>query len=646
MASVSIQFTSNNITYRDGDSLIVSFNGPFANVDTFTGYLEETTPIQTDNDYLITNVRWSKDFQTWSPWILLSRNPNGTKNFPNIEFDSGINIYLEIKFIRVSVPAPPTPNALSINSITLDFDTVVPESEYTPPTSSICPTGDYYKAIRIDCEDGTLFRIYDLLAPAIQLNRELALTVSEMFGHQVCYFKTAADERSKDFILKEYSLYNVSDIKNIRILVPDNEFPDNKIMFTPFDMDFESPFEVHIVKEDFERAFGYCVRPEERDYLYFPLENRIYRVESPYLYKDFMRDGVYYKVSLVKWQDTSNVLQIGATGASAAIIIDELQQTFDIFEDEIQKEYDQITKPAQYNTINIGKWDFVRSEINENLDIAKHDINNYFTIVAKYAYDLNSIDYNDLAIRYKSVVDIPQDKDRVYTFWFRSNRQVFENTPLGPTAVNIDPNGMLYDTIIDGTGGGTSGIQINLQYNDTDNDNIYVTKGFEVKVNNTSYDFNQNYLEPWPGNNNFPNLLVDAAQYNQNKLVDSRKWFAVVLNLSNEYQTMNLNVWEMQFDASKPAYVQQTTQLKLIFGQTLEFTKQDIKPNAYYELKGAPIQLTNIRLLTELINEENQPLMLNRYTVRDNQYAKMIDNALPPLVMTRGGMHSPNNLPY
>ena len=102
-------------------------------------------------------------------------------------------------------------------------------------------------------------------------------------------------------------------------------------------------------------------------YLYFPLENRIYRVESPYLYKDFMRDGVYYKVNLVKWQDTSNVLQIGATGASAAIIVDELQQTFDIFEDEIQKEYEQITKPQQYNTINVGKWDFVRSEINENL---------------------------------------------------------------------------------------------------------------------------------------------------------------------------------------------------------------------------------------------------------------------------------------
>ena len=133
-------------------------------------------------------------------------------------------------------------------------------------------------------------------------------------------------------------------------------------------------------------------------------------------------------------------------------------------------------------------------------------------------------------------------------------------------------------------------------------------------------------------------ITLDGAlpgSADQNLLVDSRKWFAVVLNISNEYQTLNLNIWEMQFDATKPAYVQQTTQLKLIFGETKSFNKQAIKSNSFYELKGSPIQLTNIRLLTELINEENQPLMLNRYTVRDNQYARMIDNALPPLQMTR-----------
>ena len=641
MANVSINFTSNNITYRDGDSLIVSFDGPFTSVDQFNSYTETTSPVQTDNDYLITNVRWSKDAQTWSPWILVTKNPNGTKNFPNIEFDAGSSINLEFKYIRVSQPEPPTPNPITLDNITLEFSTKASsESDYIEPPAKICPSGDYYKGIRIDCEDGQLFRVYDLMGPAIQLNRELALTVSEMFGWNVCYFKVAADGRTKDVILKEYSLYNVSDIKNIRVVVPDNQFPDNKIMFTPFDMNFEEGFEVHIVKEDFERAFGYCIRPEERDYLFFPIENRLYKVEEPYLYKDFMRDGVYYKLNLVKWQDSQNIINTGTeVDEQAATVIEDITQSFDIFNDEKEKEFTQITKPLQYNTINLGPYDFVRSEMNEKLAIDKHDINNYFTIVAKYAYNLNSIDYNDLAIRYKTEVDVKENEDRVYMFWMRANRQVFENPKLGPEVVNEYPvgssyHGLLYDTIFDGTGGGTSGIQINLQYGDTNGDKAYVTKGFEVVVNGESKQFNTNYLQPWP-NQSFPNLLIDAKQYDQTQLVDSRKWFAFVLNVSNEYQTMNLNVWEMQFDATKPAYVQQTTQLKLIFGETKEMDKQSINPGAFYELKGWPGQITNVRLLTELINEENQPLMLNRYTVRDNQYAKMIDNALPPLKMTR-----------
>ena len=244
-----------------------------------------------------------------------------------------------------------------------------------------------------------------------------------------------------------------------------------------------------------------------------------------------------------------------------------------------------------------------------------------------------------LAVRYKTEVNVPVDQDRVYTFWFRTNRNVFKNNEIGPLLINEYPLGSLnegfgYDTILDGTGGGTAGIKMNLQYGDTNGDNIYVTKGFEVLVNGTSYVFNENYLEPWP-NNTFPNLVQDAKQLQNTRVVDSRKWYAGVLNVSNEHQTINLNIWEMQFDASKPAYVQQTTQLKLIFGETKEFTKQEIKPGAFYELHGSPLEITNIRLLTELINEENQPLMLNRYTVRDNQYARMIDNALPPLNMTR-----------
>jgi hypothetical protein len=194
--------------------------------------------------------------------------------------------------------------------------------------------------------------------------------------------------------------------------------------------------------------------------------------------------------------------------------------------------------------------------------------------------------------------------------------------------------------VLDPITGATSqdkGIQINLQYNDTNGNKAYVTKGIDVKINGNDYTFNTNSLEPWP-NQEFPNLTTDATQI-QGKYRDvGRKWFAMVLNISNQHQSINCNIWEMKFDASKPVYVQQTTELELVFSQTLPFTRQAIQPNVYYELVGAPVETTNIRLLNKLINEENQPLMLNRYTVRDNQYAIMIDNALPPLNMGREGV--------
>jgi hypothetical protein len=204
---------------------------------------------------------------------------------------------------------------------------------------------------------------------------------------------------------------------------------------------------------------------------------------------------------------------------------------------------------------------------------------------------------------------------------------------------------MLYDTLLNGVSHGEfdqvtgatapdKGISIDLQYNDTNGDKAFVTKGINVKINGQSYTFDTNSLEPWP-NQTFPNLVVDTTNIQGKYRESSRKWFAMVLNVSNQHQSINCNIWEMVFDASKPSYIQQTTQLKLVFSQTLSFTRQSIQPNKYYELVGSPVELTNVRLLNQLINEENQPLMLNRYTVRDNQYAIMIDNALPPLNMGR-----------
>ena len=63
-----------------------------------------------------------------------------------------------------------------------------------------------------------------------------------------------------------------------------------------------------------------------------------------YLFKDFMRHGTYYKVTLFKWQDKENVMR--EPGSTAATLTDELTENFDdLFKAEDEKEFTQI-KPT------------------------------------------------------------------------------------------------------------------------------------------------------------------------------------------------------------------------------------------------------------------------------------------------------------
>jgi hypothetical protein len=135
---------------------------------------------------------------------------------------------------------------------------------------------------------------YDI-SRAAQAYKQLSAVVSNMFGFCVKYFKTEADQRSRDFIFKEYSLFNVIQSSDTKIMVPDNELPTRAIQFNPMMMDYPVQFEVHIVKSEFEKAFGIGSRPEMRDYLYFEqFLHKMYEVDSVAESDDYMHQGSYW----------------------------------------------------------------------------------------------------------------------------------------------------------------------------------------------------------------------------------------------------------------------------------------------------------------------------------------------------------------
>jgi hypothetical protein len=390
-------------------------------------------------------------------------------------------------------------------------------------------------------------------------------------------------------------LYTVNDVKDIKILLPDNNIPDNAINFLPYDMDFGESLEVHIVREHFHRAFGDDNLPEQKDYIYFPLLDRIFEVHSCYLFRDFMADQVYYKLSLYKWQDKLNVMR---DNPEIDQYVDSIHVSLDeALDEEIQKEYIEITKPQHYQTIAIGGYDHIRSHINEKLIIETKDLTNYFTVVGKYLYDMTKgMAWQDIAVQYKQLVNRGDNDNTSFTMWFK------------PQHLSTSTN--QYDTLIDGFNSSENkGIQINLDYTGQS------ASGITVKSNAHILKFEKN----------FPTL-------------SNNDWYGLCVNHMNEFGQIAVYIWKMGYDSTMPPRGQQkTTNLQLMYSEVIDINyKEAIDPtNTPYILRAGTIYQTNIRVWKESIEEEKQPIMLNQYVVKDNDFGLIVDNAVPPIKLVR-----------
>jgi hypothetical protein len=611
----TLNITANNITYKSGDTLLVSFSEPFLYVKSIDSIEFDLVPLDTLENGHDIQIRWSYDTKqldrasgkphiTWSSWIDFKKdgiNTNHSSIYDDILKNDSFD--LQLRFIRRG----PETGARRIESFVIEIThkegPELPErAKDLFPTQSACKasscvTPNFNSGVSLNCNSDTLFRPYDVMGPGIQLWKDLSCAVSEMFGHCVRYFKTQAKIESADTILKEYSLYEVTDVKDIKILVPDNTLPDNAIKFMPYDMDFGDGIEVHIVKEHFERAFGYDDLPEQKDYLYFPLIDRMFEVHSAYLFRDFMAAEAYYKVMLYKWQDKANVMR---ENPEIAKYVDDLTENFDeILQPEIDKEFLDITKPQQYETVAVGGFDKVRSSINTKLKIEIKDLTNYFTVVGKYFYDMKmDMAWNDLAVKYKCTVNRKVDENTAFTMWFKTTKTTFKKSP------------NTYDVLLEGYNDETNkGYRFTLNYEPGATADSAIAKSITVKINEEIVTYQIPQLNP-------------------------EKWYGLVINHLNEYSQVAVYIWEMKYNPNQPQQ-SKTTDLKLIFSKSSEITPSEVISGGTFQLNAGTVGITNVRVMSELIEEEKQALFLNQFVVRESRYGLIIDNAIPPLRMIK-----------
>ena len=136
--------------------------------------------------------------------------------------------------------------------------------------------------------------------------------LAESYGHTVIYFKTEPVNTIKEsqsgihgihHTLANNVIRNVVDIKKLHIMIPNNEIPQDRVIYSDWDMPLQDDFMIHIVRQKFEQAFGLKTIPNDKDYIYFPLLNKLFRVSTFQPKNGLMGVVGWYEVFLAKYEE-------------------------------------------------------------------------------------------------------------------------------------------------------------------------------------------------------------------------------------------------------------------------------------------------------------------------------------------------------
>lgn len=529
------------------------------------------------NNYFTYEYRWSDTGQQFSEF----RELNNTQAFGDLlslTFDPTKPLYLDVK---AEVAALSAGNSISFISWNFTYETQAGQIESCPQFCVECTDPfafDGCANIEVSCNEN-LFQPYNL-TKSETVYKQLVNITNDIFGHTVQYFRTEPDKRTEDVILKEYSLFNVVDKKDLKILVPDNEFPEENPTYDIFGMEF-AEFEVHITAAEFEKVFGQGKKPRNLDYMYIPLINRMYEVSSIGLSDEFNHTHSYYRVKLVKYQDRSAVIKNNFEDATDSLITG----VEEVFGEKQAEEMEKDTNPQQFQTVSTSYRDGIRTFVDRSLTIKDYDLKNRWTVVSKNYYELTDIKKNNIAVEYAVPSKLASEDNLAISLWFN------------PRFAATDTD----EYILFGDSAALTGFKIFLS-----NTNL------RININGVDYTFTHNLT------------------------FDNNSWYGFILNINNKFLQLNANIYRLESNNSGTTYPNRpqdaSNNLVEEFNSVLDMGQPVVwNANTNYVLRGGSIYMTNIRVFEKSIEYEQHHNVLNQYVVRDNQLSQLIDNAIPSL---------------
>lgn len=159
------------------------------------------------------------------------------------------------------------------------------------------------------CGETNMFQPYNNLDCALELQQQLSDSVVCMFGIPIYYIQVDPKKESADYTFKEYFLHQATSIKQLKLIIPNGEMPSSNPKLTEFDFDWEVDWETQLSKTQFAQAFGDTAYPKAGDFVWIPMMNRMWEVNSAYDEKNegLMWRSTTWKLALVKYTDSTNV---------------------------------------------------------------------------------------------------------------------------------------------------------------------------------------------------------------------------------------------------------------------------------------------------------------------------------------------------
>ena len=595
---------------------------------------------ETNNVYYDKEFRYSSDGILWSDYKQLTND-----NLSNINVYDG-KIYLQYRFTQVGN------GNLSINSISLDVDyngeveSVIPECFWN--NNSI----DNSSKIVFNTGSSSVFNPY-ALGQGVQMYNQLSALVSSMFGFCVLYFKTEANSRTRDVVLKEYSIEKVVAKDNVKILIPDNQLPTRELQFNSMMLDMPVQFEVHVVKSDFQKVFGKDAHPDPHDYLYLAnYVNKMYMVDSVSDPDDFGYAASYWRVSLVPYQEFSSVqFEDNNLMEETESLIFSAEGKFG---EEVQDEFDDIRKDNQLN--DVGDFaegqDALRTCLEPSLRINAENIYNKWTVVSKQHYSLNTVEKGRKVVKYRYNDSFSDNDERMITFWFRPknvDKSVSENILLNE--ISESDNGikvkvqkwnnlLQVGNYVKLTRTGSANGYRKIIESNRDKAYIVVEGKYDVRARImncaklVAYRVNTPvYMgEGFNVEQNYNSISLNVGDRHYDFTFDNftnfeNRWYAVVIGLNKGMA----NVWLYDLVGSdKKENIK--SELKLVSCSSKEIGKFEIL-GVECGLISCDLDLTNFRLWDKICEQELHDLILSQYVVDDSHNTLIVDNAQQELLL-------------